>query len=201
MKEPMLYKIAKFFLTIILVPLYRPRIEGAENIPESGKIILAGNHTHFFDCFLVAKATKRCVHYIAKAELMKGIGKYIFPNLGIIPLDRRTSGKDAVKSAESYLADGKLIAIFPEGTINRTDGPMMPFKGGAVKIACDAQTDIVPFAITGKYKPFRKSVKVKFMPAIKVEKGSLKATNKKLEETVLNEILKENGSVSKKEGK
>ena len=191
MKEPTLYKIVKPPLAAWFRLFYRPQIEGRENIPTSGKIILAGNHTNFLDCFNVAVSTKRCVHYIAKAELMKGIGKYIFPGLGIIPIDRSTSGKEAVQTAEEYLADGKLIAIFPEGTINRTDGPMMPFKGGAVKIACDAGCDIVPFAITGKYKLFRKSVKITFMPAIKVEKGSLKATNKLLEETVLNKILKE----------
>ena len=191
MKEPTLYKIVKPPLALWFRLFYRPQIAGKENIPESGKIILAGNHTNFLDCFNVAVSTKRCVHYIAKAELMKGIGKYIFPGLGIIPVDRSTSGKDAVKTAEEYLADGKLVAIFPEGTINRTDGPMMPFKGGAVKIACDAGCDIVPFAITGKYKLFRKSVKIAFMPPIKIEKGSLKAANKKLEETVLNEVLKE----------
>ncbi len=191
MKEPMLYRIVRTPLVLWFKTFYCPEVSGSENIPAEGKIILAGNHTNFLDCFAVAMSTKRCVHYIAKAELMKGIGKYIFPGLGIIPIDRSTSGKDAVKTAEEYLADGKLIAIFPEGTINRTDGPMMPFKGGAVKIACDAECEIVPFAITGKYKLFKKSVKITFMPAIKVEKGSLKAANKKLEETVLNVILKE----------
>lgn len=191
MKEPTLYKIVRPPLVFLFKTFYRPQVEGRENIPQSGKIILAGNHTNFLDCFSVAMSTKRCVHYIAKAELMKGIGKFIFPGLGIIPVDRSTSGKEAVKTAEEYLADEKLIAIFPEGTINRTDGPMMPFKGGAVKIACDSGCDIVPFAITGKYKPFKKGLKITFMPAMKVEKGSLKAANKRLEETVLNELIKE----------
>lgn len=191
MKEPLLYKIVKPPIKFFFKAIYRPTTEGTENIPKEGKIILAGNHTHFFNCFSVAIATKRCVHFLAKAELMKGIGKYIFPGLGIIPIDRSTSGKEAVMETERYLEDGKLIAIFPEGTINRTDDPMMPFKGGAVKIACDTGCEIVPFAITGKYKPFRKGPKIKFLPPIKVEKGSLKATNKKLEEMVLNEVIKE----------
>ncbi len=191
MKEPTLYKIVRPPLALLFKLIYRPETEGTENIPEEGKIILAGNHTHLLNCFSVALATKRCVHFVAKAELMKGIGKYIFPGLGIIPIDRSTNGKEAILETEKYLEDGKLIAIFPEGTVNRTDDPMMPFKGGAVKIALDTGTDIVPFAITGKYKPFRKGLKIKFMPAIKVEKGSLKATNKLLEQTVLNEVVKE----------
>ncbi len=191
MKEPTLYKIVRPPLAFLFKMVYRPSTEGEENIPKEGKIILAGNHTHLLNCFSVAIATKRCVHFLAKAELMKGIGKYIFPGLGIIPIDRSKSGKEAVVTTEKYLEDGKLIAIFPEGTINRTDDPMMPFKGGAVKIACDADCEIVPFAITGKYKPFKKGPKIKFLPPIKVEKGSLKAANKKLEEMVLNEVVKE----------
>lgn len=187
----MLYKVVRPPIVFFFKAIYRPEVVGKENIPEKGKIILAGNHTNFFDCFSVAISTRRCVHYIAKAELMKGIGKYIFPGLGIIPLDRTTNGKEAVLLAEEYLADDKLIAVFPEGTINRTDEPMMPFKGGAVKIACDSGSDIVPFAITGKYKPFKKGLKITFMPPIKVQKGSLKSTNKKLEETVLEQIIKE----------
>ncbi len=191
MKEPKLYRVVRPGLAALFKIVYRPTTLGTENIPKEGKIILAGNHTHVLNCFSVALATKRVVHFIAKAELMKGIGKHIFPGLGIIPVDRSTNGKSAVMSAEQYLEDDKLIAIFPEGTVNRTDAPMMPFKGGAVKIACDTGCDIVPFAITGKYKPFRKGPTIKFMPKITVEKGSLKATNKLLESTVLNEITKE----------
>ena len=125
--------------------------------------------------------------------LMKGIGKYIFPGLGIIPVDRSTNGKQAVVTAEEYLNDGKLVAIFPEGTTNKTDDIMMPFKGGAVKIASDTGCDIVPFVISGKYKYFKKSIKIKFMPVMKVERGSLKAANKNLYETVRNELEKEYG--------
>ncbi len=191
MKDPMLYKIVRPALAVMFRLIYRPTTVGEENIPKEGKIILAGNHTHVLNCFSVGLATKRCVRFIAKAELMKGIGKYIFPGMGIIPLDRSTSGKEAVTSAEKCLQEGNIVAIFPEGTVNRTDKPMMPFKGGAVKIAADAGCDIVPFAITGKYKPFKKSVKITFLPKITVEKGSLKATNKLLEETVLNVVIKE----------
>lgn len=192
MKEPTFYKAVRPVLAGWFKLFYKPQYEGTENIPQDGKIILAGNHTNFLDCFIVATATKRCVHYIAKAELMKGIGKHIFTGLGIIPVDRSSasSGMHAVNVAEEYLDDGKLIAIFPEGTINRTDDIMMPFKGGAVKIALDTKTKIVPFAITGKYTMFKKDVKIKFMPAMEIERGSLKAANQKLYQTVRDELEK-----------
>ena len=192
MKEPVFYKVVRPILANWFKLFYRPQYEGIENIPESGRIILAGNHTNFFDCFLVGTATKRCVHFMAKAELMKGIGKHIFTGLGIIPVDRSSvsSGANAVNVAKKYLDDEKLIAIFPEGTINRTDDIMMPFKGGAVKIALDGSTKIVPFAITGKYTLFKKNVKIKFMPVMEVERGSLKVANQKLYQTVRDELEK-----------
>ncbi len=190
MKEPLLYRCVRLPLKGLFSLVFRPCFEGKENIPQSGRIILAGNHTSVLDCFLVACSTKRCVHFVAKAELMNGIGKYIFPGLGIIPVDRSTNGKQAVVAAEEYLTDDKLVAIFPEGTVNKTDDVMMPFKGGAVKIACDTGCDVVPFAITGKYKPFRKSVKIKFLPQIKVERGGLKTANTTLYQAVRNELEK-----------
>ncbi len=191
MKEPLFYRAIRPILSGLFTLIYRPCIEGAENIPEEGRIILSGNHTHLFDCLLVAKATHRVVHFVAKAELTEGFGKYIFPKLGIIPLDRSTNGKEAIVLAEEYLNDDKVVAIFPEGTINRTDDVMMPFKGGAVKIASDVSSKIVPFAIKGKYKPFKKGISVKFFPAIEIKRGGLKNANKMLEDTVRNELIKE----------
>ena len=75
MKDPMLYKITRPALAFFFKLIYRPTMEGTENIPKEGKVILAGNHTHVLNCFSVGLATKRCVRFIAKAELMKGIGK------------------------------------------------------------------------------------------------------------------------------
>lgn len=192
MKDPLFYRAVRGPLAGIFSLIYRPTIIGKENIPKEGRILLAGNHTHILDCFLVGTSTKRCVHFVAKAELMKGIWKPLFKGMGIVPVNRSStgSGKAAMETAEKYLESGKLIAIFPEGTVNRTDDIMMPFKGGAVKIANDSDTKIVPFAIMGKYKPFKKSVTIKFMPAIEVQDGKLKAANNMLSDMVRNELIK-----------
>ena len=168
MKEPFLYRLVRGPLAACFKAVYKPSIIGKKNIPESGRIILAGNHTNYLDCLLVSSATKRCVHYLAKDELMKGPLKFIFKGLGIIPVNRREKDKAALETAEKFLDDEKLIGIFPEGTINRTDDIIMPFKFGAVKMARDTDTSIVPFVITGKYKPFERGLKVKFLEPLKV---------------------------------
>ncbi|MBR4857637.1 MAG: 1-acyl-sn-glycerol-3-phosphate acyltransferase [Clostridia bacterium] len=190
MKEPLFYRAVRGPLTACFKAVYKPSVTGKENIPESGRVILAGNHTNYFDCLLVASATKRCVHYLAKDELMKGPLKLIFGSLGIIPVNRRQKDKAALETAEAYLRDEKLIGIFPEGTINRTDDIIMPFKFGAVKMAKDTETPVIPFVITGKYKPFKKSVKIRFFEPMTVGEN-LEDANNELMNTVKNEIVRE----------
>lgn len=189
MKEPLFYRAVKKPLAAIFKVVYKPAIIGNSRIPQTGRIILAGNHTNYFDCILVACATGRCVHYLAKDELMKGPLKIIFKNLGIIPVNRRTKDKAALETAIKYLNDEKLIGIFPEGTINRTEDIIMPFKFGAVKMARDTRTPIIPFVITGKYKPFERNIKIQFMEPITVS-DNLEEANEKLMKVVSEELMK-----------
>ena len=190
MKEPVFYRLIRGPLGACFKAIYKPSIIGKNNIPENGRIVLAGNHTNYFDCILVGCATKRCVHYLAKDELMKGPLKYIFKGLGIIPVNRRQKDKAALENAENYLRDEKMIGIFPEGTINRTEDVIMPFKFGAVKMAYETDTAIVPFVITGKYKPFKRSVKIKFFERFEVGEN-LEEANNKLMNIVSTELIKE----------
>ncbi len=190
MKEPLLYRIVRRPLGFCFKAIYKPSVIGKKNIPENGRIILAGNHTNYFDCILVGTATKRCVHYLAKDELMKGPLKYIFKGMGIIPVNRRQKDKAALENAENILKDEKVIGIFPEGTINRTEDIIMPFKFGAVKMAKDTDTAIVPFVITGKYKPFKRSVKIRFFEPVEVS-DNLEESNNNLMNIVASELAKE----------
>ena len=190
MKEPTLYRFIRRPLGAIFKAIYKPVIIGKRYIPKSGRIILAGNHTNYFDCILVGCATDRCVHYLAKDELMKGPLGVIFKGLGIIPVNRRTKDKAALQTAIETLNDEKVIGIFPEGTINRTKDIIMPFKFGAVKMSRDAKSDIVPFVITGKYKAFERSVKIQFFEPLKPEEN-LEEANNKLMNIVAEELRKE----------
>lgn len=190
MKEPTLYRIIRRPLGAIFKAIYKPAIIGKRYIPEDGRIILAGNHTNYFDCILVGCATKRCVHYLAKDELMKGPLKFIFKGLGIIPVNRRTKDKAALQTAIETLNQEKVIGIFPEGTINRTEDIIMPFKFGAVKMSRDTNTNIVPFVITGKYKAFERNVKIQFFEPVSPSED-LEEANNKLMNIVSEELRKE----------
>lgn len=187
MKEPLLYKILIPLDKIFMKFFYRVKYIGLENIPKREAVILAGNHTSYLDPLLLMSTTNRCIHFLAKIELFKGIKKIFFQNVGIIPVDRKRKNPEAINLANKYLLDNKVIGIFPESTINKTKDIIMPFKYGAVKMAKETNCYIVPFSITNKYKLFKKSVTVCFDKPYKVTRD-IEKENKILEEKVINLI-------------
>jgi len=189
MKDSLLYKIL-IPINKIFIKLYRPTYINKENIPKSGAVILAGNHTSKLDPLLLMSSTNRCIHYLAKIELFKGRKKMFFKNVGIIPVDRSKKNPDAINLANKYLYNEKVIGIFPESTINKTNKIIMPFKYGAVKMAKETNSFIVPFAITKKYKLLKKSVTISFGKPYKVTK-EINLENHKLENKVI-ELIRSN---------
>ena len=185
MKDAILYKILRPLITGFYKLFFRPNIIGTENIPISGRAVLAGNHTSNFDAPLLISSTKRNVHFLAKKELWNGPKKIIFANLGLIPVDRKSKDGNALIMAERYLKKEKLIGIFPEGTTEKS-GEMLKFKKGAVKMAIDTNSPIVPFVIVGKYKIFSKDLTIKFLKTITCNGSILEET-----ERLMNIIKKE----------
>jgi len=194
MKEPFFYRfIARPVLRIFVKLYFHPTVVGLDNIPKKGRIVLAGNHTNDMDSvMMVGIVPFRVLHFLAKDSLLKGAKKLIFKGMGIIPVNRAIHDKNALESAINALEEDKSIAIFPEGTINRTEDIIMPFKIGAVKMASETNTPIVPFIITGEYKFRSKNLKIEFLPSIKVSKKEdltkdneklMKIISKKLEES------------------
>lgn len=156
------YKIIKFFLKPIFKILYRPTILNIENIPDEIAFIFAGNHKNAFDPLLVSLSTKRTVRFLAKKELLEGKARLFFKALKVIPIDRTKKNKEATNTAIEILKSGGIISLFPEGTRNKTNNILLPFKFGAVSMAQKTNVPIVPFAITGEYKAFRKGIRIEF---------------------------------------
>lgn len=184
MKDKFFYSFVKPIVRFIIVLLFRPKVIGLDNIPKEGRVILAGNHTKWLDPVMLVAINKRQLHFLAKEELFHGITKFIVLGMGCIPVNRKIHDKDALESAYKTLEIDNVIGIFPEGTINRTDDVIMPFKMGAVKMSEKTNSPIVPFGITGKYKLFkRKSVRIEFFEPF-YAKDDLDIANKKLESIV-----------------
>lgn len=187
MKDVILYRITRPLIKVFMKIFFRPTYIGTELIPTDVNFILAGNHTSYLDPLLLMSSTNKTIHFLAKDSLAKGIKGLLFRSMGIIPVNRKIHDKNALKTAEEELLNEKVIGIFPEGTINRTEEVTIPFKIGAVKMAQDTDTLLVPFTITGKYKLFRKSVVIEFYSPYKV-KEDLTLENDRLRNFIGNEL-------------
>ena len=147
--------------------MFRPKYINKKNIPKNVPVVLAGNHKSNFDCASLVCSTNRVVHFLAKKELLDTKMKWFFKGMGIIPVDRKNKNPQALQEAIKNLNENKVIGIFPEGTTNKTNDIIMPFKYGAVKMASETNAYIVPFSITGEYKFFGR-LKITFGEAYKI---------------------------------
>ena len=185
-----LYKIAKAIYSKLLKILYNPTTKGTKNIPEKGPIIIVGNHKHAFDPIMVMSHTNRTIHYMAKESLFKGIHGKILESIGTIKIHRNKSNPIAIKAAEEILKQGGAVGIFPEGTRNRTNQELLKFRHGAVEIAKKTNTPIIPFAIKGDYKLFKKGLSIEFGKPIKISHMEVEEANNYIRNEVLNILRK-----------
>lgn len=193
-----LYRIVRTLGYPIFLLLYRPEFEGRNNIPKSGSVILAGNHTNNLDAAIMIAGPKRVIHMLAKKELFKSkISNAFFRSMGCIPVDRKIHDENAKSEAIEVLKNNEVIGIFPEGTVNRTNDIILPFKYGAVSFAKKTGAYIVPFTITGKYKLFRRNIKITYGKPYKVT-DDLEIENKKLMNIITKMLIKERSNVKRK---
>lgn len=190
-----MYRFLKPVLGLIFKLYYNPTIIGKENILKEGSILIVGNHKHLFDQCLAIIATKRPIHYMAKKEYFEGKFAWFFKMVGCIPVDRSRKDENAKKKALEVLYNGYALGLFPEGTRNKTEQFLLPFKYGAVSMANKTDSYLVPFGITGDYKFRSKNLMIRFGKPFKAD-DDLEKANKKLEaevEKLMRENLKNSG--------
>jgi len=131
-----------------------------ENIPKTGGMIIASNHTRWTNVFVAQSVIKHHLFYLGKSSILKWpiAGKMVM-SLGNIPVNRSVHNSKALKYAVNLLKKGNVIIIFPEGACNRGK-EMLPLKFGAVSMAQKANVPIVPMAIRKGKTMFGKPIKV-----------------------------------------
>jgi len=130
-------------------------------------------------------STKRMIHYMAKKEYFDGKFAWFFKASGCISVNRQIKDDDAKKHAEELLKKGYAVGLFPEGTRNKTNEKLLPFKFGAVSLAKKTNAYIVPFGISGNYKFRSKNLVIKIGKPFKVENMDLEEANNILKEKIL----------------
>jgi len=156
------YWLLKVILTPILRTLYRPWIEGVENIPEDGPAIIASNHLAFCDSIFMPLLVPRRVTFLAKAEYFteRGLKGYVkrafFTAVGQVPIDRSggSASQAALSTATRLLNDGNLLGIYPEGT-RSPDGRLYRGRTGVAWMALQTGVPVIPCAMidTEKINP------------------------------------------------
>jgi 1-acyl-sn-glycerol-3-phosphate acyltransferase len=142
----------------VLRVLWGARVEGVEHIPRSGSFIVVANHCSNLDPPLLGWAignqVGRVVHFMAKIEMRSWpvIG-YLATQAGVYFVRRGENDRAAQRFSLDALADGRPIAMFPEGTRSR-DGRMKAFKPGAAYLALRSGAPVLPVGIAGTHKLF-----------------------------------------------
>ncbi len=151
--------VLKAILGLLMRVLYRPKVEGAEHIPGTGPVILAGNHTTFIDSLFVSLIVKRQVYFIGKNEYVTGKGfkgrlmAWFFSSSGMVPVDRDggNGGVAALMTGRRILDEGKVFGIYPEGT-RSPDGRLYRGRTGIARLTLMTGAPVVPFAMIGTEK-------------------------------------------------
>ncbi len=156
---------------------WRLEFKGLENIPKSGGLIIAANHQTYVDPFWLGIPIKRPLRFLAWSEAFSWpvIGKAI-TLLGAWPLQVEGSDPSAIRRSLTWLRDSGVIVIFPEGGRGLPDGSMIHMKGGAVRMALEAEVPILPVTVRGghrvwssdKWFPRPRKVEIIYHPAIHV---------------------------------
>ncbi|MDR1656761.1 MAG: 1-acyl-sn-glycerol-3-phosphate acyltransferase [Deltaproteobacteria bacterium] len=120
--------------------------------PGAGGYIIFANHRSILDIPTVAVATGRAISWVAKSALGRiPVFGWTLKRVHLL-VDRGGSAEAAkhmIAEASGRLAQGEIMAIFPEGTRNKTESPLLPFKKGAFILAKHTGVPLVPLAIYG----------------------------------------------------
>ncbi len=148
----------RFMAFLLTHCVYRFRVQGEEHIPVSGAAILVCNHVSYVDAVLMMAASPRPIRFIMDHRIfaMPVMG-WLFRLCKAIPVAPQKEDPDAYERAfiegKRVLAEGDLLAIFPEGGITR-DGRLAPFKGGVMKLLQAHPVPVVPMALTNLWGSF-----------------------------------------------
>ena len=151
------------FLKTIVGMKYKLEVNGITNIPQTGGVLLLGNHISWIDWAVVLMAVPKEVRFVMdKTIYSKWYIKWIFRMFNAIPISNASS-KTTIKIIAKQLDEGNIVVIFPEGSITR-NGHLGEFKKGFEKILELTNTDVkvVPFYIRGLWESMFSRANQKF---------------------------------------
>ena len=154
-KPTLFYRFSRVIVRSMYRIMFRIQVIGADQIPESGGVMLCSNHKSNWDPLTLGVGIERPIRFMAKSELFRiPVVNWVMARAGSVPGQARPRKQGCDQQSILMLQSGKLIGIFPEGARNR--GEVGAAKRGAAVMAIRTQAVIVPAAIIGNYKLGRK---------------------------------------------
>ncbi len=143
------YRICAAIVSGLAKVLFRPSVEGAENIPLSGPVLIAPIHRSNVDFAFSLFISPRKVFFMAKEDVFQiPVLGWLLTRLGAFPVTRDTADRESLRLSEEVLRRGQALVLFPEGT--RREGPTVePLHDGAMFIAARTGAMVVPVGVGG----------------------------------------------------
>lgn len=198
----------RFFFHMLTTFLYDVEIEGEDNIPKDGKVVIAANHTSFVDWGVVMSLSPRPIRWVIdhRYYFIPGL-KQFFMQGHLIPIATRKENPELLDEAytklDKTLNEERCVGFFPEGWITR-DGKPRRYQPGIKKVVEQTNATVVPIVIKGLWGSFysfsgkgvfkgirwnflkRRKIKVIVLPAI----GPQEFCYKDLEDKMVSEYVK-----------
>ncbi len=136
--------------------VFRPVVEGRDNVPRAGPVILAANHLSVVDSFVIPIVAPRPVAFLAKAEYFRqpGMRGWLL-RTGLtavdalpVPRGEHRAAQAALDLALSVLNEGRAFGIHPEGSRSR-DGRLYRGRTGVAWLALASGAPVVPVGLIG----------------------------------------------------
>jgi len=140
--------LAQFVILSLVSVRFKLKILNFERLPQTGGVLMLGNHISWVDWALVQMAVPRRIRFVMDRSIYeRWYFKWFLDLFGAIPIsDRRI--KQAIHDVERLLKEGELVCLFPEGTISR-NGHLGSFKRGFERMIGESEAVILPFYLRG----------------------------------------------------
>jgi 1-acyl-sn-glycerol-3-phosphate acyltransferase len=146
------YRFCAWLVGRLAAVMFHPVVEGADNIPLEGPVIIAPIHRSNVDFAFSLFISPRKVFFMAKEGVFhpKPFGE-LLTKLGAFPVNRASADRESMRLSEEVLRRGQALVVFPEGT--RKEGVAVePLHDGAMFLAARTKAKIVPVGIAGSEK-------------------------------------------------
>ncbi len=155
-----IYRFLRVLVRLVNRVLFRTTVEGAEQVPLEGPVIIAPVHRSFIDFFVASEVTRRKLHYMAKDSLWRNsLLARILPAVGAFPVHRDSADREALRRAQQVLDAGEVLILFPEG--ERRTGPVVEdLHEGVAFLAARTGATVVPVGIGGSASVMPKGSRV-----------------------------------------